>query len=185
MSTLNLKSLLKAFKLNESTISVILGIMVIVVVGVLMANYFKGLRQAETLPSVTTEADETTIMRDGKTYHLVQKGDTLWSVAEKYYDSGYNWTDIAETNHLTNANIIETGQELEIPNVEAKKATVMIDTGSNTSVKTDVYTVVHGDNLWSIAQAHYGDGNRWTEIAQANHLVNPRVIHAGNQLILP
>ena len=47
------------------------------------------------------------------------------------------------------------------------------------------YTVVVGDTLWSIAVRTYADGYKWTEIAKANNLSNPDLIHAGNVLKLP
>lgn len=47
------------------------------------------------------------------------------------------------------------------------------------------YTVKRGDNLWKIAQNTYGDGNKWTQIAQANKLKNPRLVFSGQKLVLP
>lgn len=47
------------------------------------------------------------------------------------------------------------------------------------------YTVVRGDSLWKIAEAHYGNGEEWTKIAEANSLRNPNVIHVGAELELP
>jgi hypothetical protein len=42
MSNGRLKNFLKKVKLNESTISVILGVLVVIVVGALIFNYFRG-----------------------------------------------------------------------------------------------------------------------------------------------
>ncbi|MBP1847021.1 5'-nucleotidase [Rhizobium petrolearium] len=47
------------------------------------------------------------------------------------------------------------------------------------------YTVVKGDSLWKIAAAHYGNGEEWTKIAEANSLRNPNIIHVGAELELP
>lgn len=47
------------------------------------------------------------------------------------------------------------------------------------------YTVVAGDNLWTIAERAYGDGFRWVDIAKANTLQNPDLIHPGNTFTLP
>lgn len=47
------------------------------------------------------------------------------------------------------------------------------------------YTVLKGDNLWSIAQKFYGNGSRYKEIANANNLKNPDIIHVGQKLIIP
>ncbi|MCM2400835.1 5'-nucleotidase C-terminal domain-containing protein [Rhizobium sp. S153] len=48
-----------------------------------------------------------------------------------------------------------------------------------------VYKVVHGDSLWKIAVATYGDGMLWKKIAEANALKNPNIIGVGKELQLP
>lgn len=47
------------------------------------------------------------------------------------------------------------------------------------------YTVVAGDTLWAIAQATYGNGNVWTNIADANGIRDPRRLQIGTDLVLP
>lgn len=47
------------------------------------------------------------------------------------------------------------------------------------------YTVVKGDTLWAIAQRFYGNGNRYPEIAKANNIPNPNIIHVGQKLFIP
>ena len=185
MSSLNLKLILKALKLNESTISMVLGALVIVFVGVLVINYFKGREAGTTLPGgVNTETQGNLSL---PRTHTVAKGETLWKIAEIYYQSGYNWVDIAKENNLTNAGSIEVGQVLTIPNVTPKKATVTTTNvqAAESTIGGSTYQVVRGDNLWDIAVRAYGDGYKWVEIAKENKLVNPNLIHAGNILILP
>jgi len=48
-------------------------------------------------------------------------------------------------------------------------------------------TVVHGDNLWSIARAHYGEGWRYTVIFEANknQIHDPNLIYPGQLFSLP
>lgn len=168
----------------------ILGAIVIVVVGVLVVNYFKDVETGETLPAGgIVEQEGPTVTRDGKTFHIVQPGENLWKIAERYYDSGYNWVDIAKENNLSSPGLVETGQELAIPDVEPKQPTIKEAVGLVTSevepITGTTYTVVHGDNLWDIAVRAYGDGYKWVEIARENQLANPDLIHAGNIFILP
>ncbi len=179
---MDLKSILKALKLNESTISMVLGALVIVVVGVLVINYFKD--QGGKIPFLSTD-NKTEITQELPKNHTIAKGENLWTIAENYYGSGYNWVDIAEENNLTNADIISEGQTLTIPDVEPKQATVAEVKTAEDAITGGTYIVVKGDNLWDIAVRAYGDGYRWTEIAQENNLENPDLIHSGNVLTLP
>ena len=55
---------------------------------------------------------------------------------------------------------------------------------------TDIYgkyTVQSGDTLWKIAELHYGKGNRYNEIFQANTdvLSDPDKIRVGQVLTIP
>jgi len=223
-----MRNFLKQLKLNESTISMILGALVIVVVGLLVINYFKGLEPGSQLPDgIATEGNDSL-----PTSHVVQAGETLWDISETYYESGYNWIDIQEANDLSNPNAITEGQSLVIPDVASREpdtdVAVVIDEegqveetespeptamvavaptatpsatetpmatqtptpteepeGMQQEIQGEEYTVVHGDTLWDIAVRAYGDGYRWVDIARANDLDNPDVIHTGNVFTLP
>ena len=182
---MNFKNILKAIKLNESTVSMVLGALVIIVVGVLVVNYFKDQDKVGMLPEVTSE-NQIEKAEVGKTYK-VSSGDNLWKIAENAYGSGYNWVDIAEANNLTSPDMLNEGQELSIPDVEPKMATVVsiLDDTSPDTISGATYEVQEGDNLWDISVRAYGDGFKWIEIANANNLENPDLIHHGNILVLP
>ncbi|MBA3723823.1 MAG: LysM peptidoglycan-binding domain-containing protein [Candidatus Levybacteria bacterium] len=149
--------------------------------------------QATTAPV----KEETKVTTPTAGEYVVKAGDTLWTIAEKQYKSGYNWVDIARANNLSNPDQISTGNKLKLPKVTAKAATV-VDTkkqvAKNDQQKTtvepskitvDTYKVVKGDSLWTVAVRAYGDGYKWVDIAKANKLTNPNVIHVNNQLKLP
>lgn len=58
--------------------------------------------------------------------------------------------------------------------------------GNNTSTNSGTYyTVVKGDTLYGIAKKFYGNGNRYPEIAKANNITNPNIIHVGQKLLIP
>lgn len=45
--------------------------------------------------------------------------------------------------------------------------------------------VKKGDTLWAFAVKYYGDGTRWTEIADRNGISNPRRLQIGKVLEIP
>ena len=156
----------------------VLGAVVIVIVGVLIVNYFKD-KSTGTIPVSSTSTNTKE--------HVVVKGETLWSIAEDSFGSGYNWVDIKSANNLK-TETIEVGQELIIPEVAPRQPTSTTKTAvvsQASPIKGSTYTVVKGDCLWNIAVRAYGDGYKWVSIAKANKLVNPGIIHSGNVLTLP
>lgn len=172
-----LVELLKNIKLNESAISVVLGVIVLIIIGSLVFNYFKKGKEGTTLNGGAQIVNESPV--PGGDYTVV-KGDNLWKISEKIYGSGFKYTEIAKENNLSNPGEIEAGQKLSLPNIAT---TISQDTTQK--IADNTYTVVKGDNLWTIAVRAYGDGYKWTEIAKANKLVHPGTIHSGNVLTLP
>jgi nucleoid-associated protein YgaU len=187
-----LKNLLKALKINETTISTIMGGVVVFIVAILMFNYFKSINTSNE--GVITETAKVIEVTEGeKPEHLpdtyiVETGDDLWSIAEKFYKSGYNFMDIADANSITDANYIEIGQELIVPQVAVKKITVDSETSLVSTIETGSYTTIAGDYLWDIAIRAYGDGYAWTKIYDANKELigtNPGILLKGVTLSLP
>jgi len=168
---------------SESYISMILGFLVIVVVGVLIFNFFQAQKGEDVEKEGEVITGEETTAGEGivplPTTHKTAEGEDLWLIAEKYFESGYNWVDIAEANNLSDPDYLEVGQELKIPKAEKKLPT------ASPPISKETYVVFKGDNLWNIAVRAYEDGFAWTKIAEANNLVNPDSIHAGNVLTIP
>jgi len=192
----DLKEILKRLKLSEQNISMILGGLVIVVIGILIFNYFRGVgRKIEAPTGQPTSGEVKLIEEEGgklvpeglpKTYK-VQKGDHLWMIAEKYFGSGYNWVDIAKENKLVNPDRLLVGQELMIPKTEVIEPVELPVTGQVEAISGNKYTVEKSDNLWEIAVRAYGDGYQWTKIWQANEnlVKNPDIIQPGQVLSIP
>lgn len=177
----NLKKILKTIKLNESSISFVLGLIVVLIVGSLIINYLKSDRgniPEELLSGVNSIESVNKV-------HKVEKGENLWNIAVSYYGDGFKWVDIATENKLANASEIEVEQELIIPDIELEKVVVSDEVDTTDSITTDTYTVQKGDSLWTIAVRSYGDGYQWTKIAKENNLSHPSLIHVGNVLKLP
>lgn len=47
------------------------------------------------------------------------------------------------------------------------------------------YTVKRGDTLWKIAASHYGNGNQWQRIANANPGLSPTSLKIGQTIVIP
>lgn len=195
-----LKSLLKTLKINENLISTVMGGVVVIVMAAMIFNYFKTFNKNGQITdeSAVNLSEEEILSKELPTTYKVVKGDDLWHISERFYNSGYNYVDIAKANKLANASLIETDQELVIPKVEAKKATVVkaetkktIETKTQTakiSIEGGKYTTVKGDHLWSIAVRAYGDGYKWTAVYKANKAKignNPSRLFTGIELALP
>ena len=151
-------------------------------------------------PEVTKQPQQV-ISGKQQTY-TVATGDDLWHIAEKFYKSGYNYVDIAKANNLENPGILYSGTKLIIPQVTPDVATATIiptqtsapaqilanqknTITTNQTIKTNTYVIQQGDDLWDIAVRAYNDGYKWTEIAKANNLTNPGLIHTGNVIKIP
>ena len=173
---------LSQIKWGESYTSLFLGAVVVLVALVLVFSFFKSRNAQINSTSDINLTNETLLPQS----YVVKEGDNLWSIAENIYGSGYNWVDLAKANKLENPSVLYVGTKLTVPNVKVKEQTLIKQSaeGRNPVTQTS-YKVVKGDYLWDIAVRAYGDGYKWIEIAKANKLVNPNLIHSGNVLKLP
>jgi hypothetical protein len=135
---------------------------------------------AEAPISPAAAAPRTERVDNDKHHHVVQQGDDLWSMAERYYGDGRDWRKIAAANPtvLTGGpDRLQVGWRLRIPD---------LDEGFARDGQRFV-TVRRGDTLSSIAEAKLGAADRWTEIFKANRaqLSNPDEIAVGMRLVLP
>ena len=96
--------------------------------------------------------------------YIVQKGDSLWSIARK---NNTTVDEIKKLNNLT-SNLLSIGQVLKLP-------------GASTSVTQKTYVVQKGDSLWSIARK-----NNITvdELKKINNIAS-NLLNIGQILILP
>ena len=100
---------------------------------------------------------------NGKTTYTVQKGDSLWVIANKY---GITTEELKSYNNLT-SNLLSIGQVLKIP--QGKTST------------ENIYTVKKGDSLWTIANRY----NTTVEKIKALNNLTINLLSIGQQLKIP
>lgn len=116
--------------------STILGFIVVLILGSFLFNVFRGNNQNGELGSGEGTQNEEE-QANGRT-HVVTAGEDLWKISEKYYNTGYNWTDIAKANNITDANQIEEGMELIIPVVTPVDPTEIAQAPTATVAPTEM-----------------------------------------------
>ncbi len=113
---------------SQSRLSMILGVLIILVLGILFFNYFNrgkdNLGPAQNTQNTEQRQNDVALDQLPGNY-TVKQDDTLFLIAEKYYKDGYKYNLIAQQNHLSDPNIIEVGQVLNIPkSSEAEAAAI-------------------------------------------------------------
>lgn len=73
-------------------------------------NSIKSSKTSSVTKKATTSKQKSTAT---KTY-TVKKGDSLWKIAEKYYENGTKYKQIAKLNNIKSPYIIYPGQKLNI-----------------------------------------------------------------------
>lgn len=123
---------------NQSYLNLILGGLIVVVVGILIFNYFNK-PEGNIGPSDTTEnQNETTDVSKENLpgNYTVKAEDTLFSIAQNYYGEGNKYPQIMKANQLTNENLISEGQTLIIPKPDEELAQTQPSTSPSSSAVT-------------------------------------------------
>ena len=100
---------------------------------------------------------------NGKTTYTVQKGDSLWVIANKY---GITTEELKSYNNLK-SNLLSIGQLLKIP--QGKTST------------ENIYTVKKGDSLWTIANRY----NTTVEKIKVLNNLTSNLLSIGQHLKIP
>lgn len=189
---------------NQSKVSLILGALIILVIGVLVFNYFNK-NKASLGPAQQTQKEEDVSPDKLPGKYTVKEGDTLFTIAEKYYADGQKFSEIAKANNLIDADQIEAGQIIELPRLPIQEAKASLATpspsaqpqeeslgtgGGNTTIwgpriEGSTYTVVEEDWLSKIAGRAYGDIMAFDKLAKANNISDPNHIEPGMVLAIP
>ena len=80
---------------------------------------------------------------DGK-YVTVEKGDTLWAIAEKHLGSGTKYQQLADINNISNPDLIYVGQKIYLTKEAANAAGSGSSSSSNSSNSNTVTITAFG-----------------------------------------
>ncbi|MCC2593868.1 LysM peptidoglycan-binding domain-containing protein [Tessaracoccus sp. OS52] len=113
--------------------------------------------------------------------YVVEPGDELWSLAERFLGSGDRWREITAANPgMSHDMHLHPGQRINLPAGALPDASPGIG-------DPETITVAPGDTLWDLAGEHLGDSNRWLDLQEANRdlVEDPDRIDVGWELQLP
>lgn len=128
------------------------------------------------------------------TVHIVKKGDTLWTIAQRY---NLTVNLILANNNISNSELISIGQEMKIPLhknavAETNIANQAIIDEKNNNINNNinqpknaepiVYTVKAGDNLWNISRKY---GVSVEVIIDVNNFKDKDFLSLGQKLEIP
>lgn len=123
--------------------------------------------------------------------YVVERNDSLWKIAVKFYGQGDRWRTIYNDNKavIKNPGRLYAGQQLliRLPSATTAVQETAATSAAQAATTENTYIVQKGDMLWSIADRVYGDGKLWTVIYAANKdsIKNPERIRAGQVLDIP
>lgn len=132
-----------------------------------LKNNYEALGEA-VVKSIADFAGVTYTPSNMEGYYVVQKGDSLWSIASKL---GVSVNELKTLNNLSSNNL-SIGQLLKVPNNNG---------GNTTTTPENIYTVQKGDSLWAIANKY---GTTVDNLKKANNL-STNNLSIGQTLIIP
>jgi nucleoid-associated protein YgaU len=105
----------------------------------------------------------------------VQRGDSLWKLAEQHLGNGTRWHELAELNpEIGDPNVIHVGDSIRLA------------PQSQETQSAKRFIVRAGDTLSSVAQTEFGNARAFPCIASANpNLRTADLIFPGQSLVLP
>lgn len=135
---------------------------------------------------------------------IVQRGDTLWDIAERHLGDGARFTEIQDLNlgrpqadgtALSDSHWIYPGWALLLPaDAAGLDPSRPLEPAAPVQPAPSEVVVEPGDSLWKLAEKHLGNGDRYTEIYAANvgkpqtdgtTLTDPNLIEPGWHLTVP
>ena len=123
--------------------------------------------------------------------YVIKKGDSLRSIAEKYYGNSSKERAIADLNFIENPSSVRVGEEIIIDVKPLGKSDAVTSASSNSSFSQaftsdqNTYTIKRGDTLGKIAKKYFGKSSEASRLMKANPGIDPRYLKVGDVIIIP
>jgi len=122
------------------------------------------------------------------TDYTVQRGDDMWSIAQKVYGDRDRWDAVAKANPTVDPQRLRVGQVLRVAvdpdNIQGVSVGA---TPPAPDANPTEHVVAEGETLSGIAKTLYGKATLWRVILDANrHLLDdPQDLRPGMRLLIP
>lgn len=127
---------------RNALLNLILGVLIVIIVGVLIFNYFNRARDLGPSSNIETTTDTSGDVTKANLpgNYTVKADDTLFTIAEKYYDSGWEYVRIVEANNVSDPDNLAEGQVLIIPKAEAQAMQPSPNTSTDSATTEPIIT---------------------------------------------
>ncbi|HMN96641.1 MAG TPA: LysM peptidoglycan-binding domain-containing protein [Phycisphaerales bacterium] len=126
--------------------------------------------------------------------HVVQRGETLFGIAQATLGDSGRWKEILEANGISDPRQLRAGMELRLPPAQRSATRAGVErvalnggrAAESETAYTD-YTVRQGDTLSSIARERLGGTSAWTTLYELNRdrLRSPNEVRPGTVIRIP
>ena len=123
--------------------------------------------------------------------YVIKDGDTLKSIAEKYYGSPTKERAIADLNFIENPSSVKVGEEIIVDVKPLGKSEVIKKAVANEKISqafagdNKTYTIRKGDTLGRIAKEILGRSSDAGLLLKANPGLDPKNLKIGDVIIIP
>jgi nucleoid-associated protein YgaU len=120
----------------------------------------------------------------GHMVHRLQRGDSLYSLARRYYGDAGHWRLILAANRkeLPNAHQLPLSTFIYLPMLPLKNPDGSVRTPGR---RPEYYIIGAGDTLAKVARIFLGKTEYYKLLAQFNNLPDPDQVNAGQLITLP
>ena len=114
-------------------------------------------------------------------------GDSVENLEVEFNDGTVTLRGTVDSQATREKAVLLAGNVKSVENVDDQLTVRAAEAAAEAAPAPVFYTIQSGDSLWKIASRHYGDGNKWNALFEANREVikDPDLIYPGQQIRVP